>query len=145
MASLPELPNTEVTEAAQSPQRTSMNELSEAVIGAAIEVQRHLGTGLLESAYAAALAIELEQRGLRHAREVPLMASYKGLPVGVGYRADFVVEGQLLVELKAVDAIGQAHRAQVLSYLRLAGLPLGILINFHASPLAMRGIARVAN
>jgi GxxExxY protein len=119
--------------------------LSHAVLGCAIEVQRTLGTGLLESAYAAALAIELGHRSLRFEREVPILASYKGIPLGVGFRADFVVEGELLLELKAGESLSEVHRAQVLSYLRLAGLSLGLLINFHDAPLMTRGVSRVVN
>src|SRR4051812_48373316 len=93
-------PNAEFPEESQSSQSESGNRLSQAVLGCAIEVQRNLGTGLLESAYSAALAIELEQRSLQYEREVPILASYKGIPLGVGFRADFIVEGKLLLELK---------------------------------------------
>jgi GxxExxY protein len=145
MASLPEPPNAEFAEDSQSSQSSLQNRLSQAVIGCAIEVQRHLGTGLLESAYAAALAIELDRRGLKHEREVPILANYKGVPLGVGFRSDFVVEGKLLLELKAGEGPSEIQRAQVLSYLRLSGLRLGLLINFHEAPLVSRGIARVVN
>ena len=86
------------------------NECSHEVIGAAVEVQRVLGVGLLESAYANALAIEFDQRGLRYQREVPIGASYKGHDVGVAYRADFIVEDSVVVELKAQDGVADAHR-----------------------------------
>ena len=114
-------------------------DFSHSIIGAAVEVQRVLGVGLLESAYAAALAIELTQKGLRFEREVPVNANYKGHPVGIGYRADFIVESAVILELKAADEIADVHRAQLLSYLRLSGLTLGLLINFHAFPV-VKGI-----
>ncbi len=120
------------------------NECSHEVIGAAVEVQRVLGVGLLESAYANALAIEFDQRGLRYQREVPIGASYKGHDVGVAYRADFIVEDSIIVELKALDAFTDAHRAQLLTYLRLSGLKLGLLINFHTFPI-VKGIQRLVN
>ena len=118
--------------------------LTAVVIGAAIEVQRTLGPGLLESAYAGALAHELGLRDVRFRREVAIPAVYKGALVGHGFRADFILEDRLIVELKTVDTVLQVHRAQLLSYLRLSGHALGLLINFHATPL-VRGIHRVVN
>jgi len=120
------------------------NDCSHAIIGAAVEVQRVLGVGLLESAYAGALAIELAEKGLRFEREVAVPAHYKGQSVGLGYRADFIVDGSVIVEIKAMDGIADAHRAQLLSYLRLSGLKLGLLINFHAFPV-VKGIHRLVN
>jgi GxxExxY protein len=120
------------------------NDCSHAIIGAAVEVQRVLGVGLLESAYSAALAIELGERELRFQREVPMTGKYKGRDVGLAYRADFIVEGSVIVEVKAVDALSELHRAQLLSYLRLSGLKLGLLINFHAFPV-FKGIHRLVN
>ena len=128
-------------------QRDSQNfedDFSHPIIGAAVEVQRVLGVGLLESAYAEAFAIELRSRGLRFERELPIAAAYKGLPVGVAYRADFVVENSVIVELKATDGMADVHRAQLLSYLRLSGLKLGLLINFYAFPV-VKGIHRLVN
>jgi GxxExxY protein len=125
-------------------ERPTENDCSHAIIGCAVEVQRVLGVGLLESAYAAALALELTDRGLRFKREVPVEAKYKGRSVGVGYRADFVIEDSVIVELKAIDATTEIHRAQLLSYLRLSGLKLGLLINFHAFPV-VKGIQRLVN
>ena len=109
-----------------------------------MEVQRVLGVGLLESAYSAALAIEFAERGLRFEREAPIIARHKGREVGLAYRADFVVEQAVIVEAKAVDTLIDIHRAQVLSYLRLSGLKLGLIINFHAFPV-VKGIQRVVN
>ena len=120
------------------------NDCSHAIIGAAVEVQRVLGVGLLESAYAAALAIELGNRGLPFEREVPVVGRYKGTDIGVVYRADFVVARSVIVELKALDGLAEVHRAQLISYLRLADLRLGLLINFHAFPV-VKGIQRVVN
>ena len=121
-----------------------LNDITGAVIGAAVEVHRAFGPGLLEGAYAAALAREMELCGLRYRKELPIEATYKGRPVGVAYRADFLVEDVLLVELKAVDIILPEHRAQLLSYLRLANHQLGLLVNFHATSLT-RGVYRVVN
>ena len=137
--------NAEGAEMAQRPHKESPdNDFSHEVIGAAVEVQRVLGTGLVESAYAAALAIELGDRGLVFAREVPIEGMYRGLPLGVAFRADFVVQGCLLVQVKAVDALTDAHRAQLLSCLRVSDIKLGLLINFHAFPV-VKGIHRVVN
>ena len=140
-------PNAEGAKVAQSTQKANQNfenDFSREVIGAAIEVQRVLGVGLLESAYAAALSVELDSRGIAFKREVAIEAFYKGLPLGVAYRADFVVEERVLLELKALEAISDAHRAQLLSYLRVSGMKLGLLINFH-SFLVVKGIHRVVN
>ena len=143
----PEQPD---AEDAKSPQRTQKeqprieNDFSHQVIGAAVEVQRVLGVGLLESAYANALAIELGQRGLRFQREVPVHAHYKGLDVGLAYRADFIVEETVIVELKALDSLVEAHRAQLLTCLRLSSIKLGLLINFHAFPV-VKGIHRMVS
>ncbi len=124
--------------------RNFEDDFSHDIIGAAVEVQRVLGVGLLESAYAGALAIELNERGLRFEREVPISAMYKNRSVGVVYNADFVIEGSVMLELKAIDAVADLHRAQLLSCLRLSGLKLGLLVNFHAFPV-VKGIQRVVN
>ena len=121
------------------------NELSKEIIGAAVEVQRALGTGLLESAYCSALAIEFAERGIPFEQEVPVSGLYKGRSLGVAYRADFVVQSSVILEIKALDAVTEIHRAQLLSYLRLSGLQLGLLINFHAFPVATRGVHRMLN
>jgi GxxExxY protein len=136
-------------EGAKDPQRTQTdspaeNDFSHEIIGAALEVQRALGTGLLESAYVAALAIELTEREIGFSQEVPIQGIYKGRPLGLAYRADFVVEDSVIVEVKAVEAVTELHRAQLLSYLRVAGLKLGLLINFHSYPL-VKGVHRMVN
>ena len=128
-------------------QKESQNfddDFSHAIIGAAVEVQRVLGVGLLESAYASALAIELKERELRFEREVAVPAQYKGYKLGIAYRADFIVEDCVIVELKAIETVADQHRAQLLSYLRLSSLKLGLLINFHAFPV-VKGIHRLVN
>ena len=140
-------PDAEGAEATQNSQKDNLkfeNDLSHAVIGAAVEVQRVLGIGLLESAYSAALAIELGEREIGFEREVAVPAMYRGRPLGVAYRADFIVERALIVEVKAIDAITEVHRAQLLSYLRLANLRLGLLINFYAFPV-VKSVHRMVN
>ena len=140
-------PNAEAAKDSQRAQKDYQvfeNDFSRAIIGAAVEVQRVLGPGLLESAYAAALAVEFGERELAFVREAPIEASYKGRLLGVAYRADFIVEGSVIVELKAMDAVSDLHRAQLLSYLRVSGLKLGLLINFHSFPV-VKGIHRVVN
>jgi GxxExxY protein len=118
--------------------------LTRTVIGAAIEVQRVLGVGLLESAYGSALAHELKLRSIHFDREWPIEVDYKGQSTGIAYRADFIVEDQLILELMAVESMQSIHRVQLLSYVRLSNLKVGLLINFHQSPLT-RGIHRVVN
>ncbi|WP_310387244.1 GxxExxY protein [Roseateles sp.] len=120
------------------------NQVSEMVIGAAVEVHRCLGPGLLESAYANALAIELQLRNCSFERELGIRAIYKGQDLGVSYRADFLVRDCVLVELKAVDALSPQHEAQLLSYLRLSDKRLGLLINFN-QPTLLKGLRRLVN
>lgn len=120
------------------------DECARQVVDGAISIHRELGPGLLESAYVAALEIELAERGLRFAREAPIQASYHGKPLGVAYRADLIVESLLLLEVKSVDVLNPVHMAQTLSYLRLGNLKLGLLLNFSV-PLMKQGIKRVVN
>ena len=115
--------------------------LSEKVIGAAIEVHRHVGPGLLESAYEECLCHELVKAGLSFKRQVEMPISYKGQDIDCGYRADLIVENTLLVELKAVEKLLPIHQAQVLTYLKLGRLSTGLLINFN-STLLKDGIKR---
>jgi GxxExxY protein len=105
--------------------------LSYRVIGAAIEVHKRLGPGLLESVYHHCLAVEMADRGIPFAREVPLPLVYKDRLLEAQYRVDFLVGSELIVELKALEHIEPVHRAQVLSYLRLSGKYLGLLLNFN--------------
>lgn len=109
--------------------------LSGAVIGAAIEVHRVLGPGLLESAYEQCLARELSLRGLEFKRQVDLPVEYKGLLLEAGYRLDFVIQGRLLIELKAVESVLPVHEAQVITYPRLSSLKTALLINFGAKTI----------
>jgi GxxExxY protein len=140
----PDAEDAKVTQKTQKEYQNGENDFSHEIIGAAVEVQRVLGVGLLESAYAAAMAIELKERELYFEREVPVSSEYKGYNLGVVYKADFVVEQSVIVELKAIDILADIHRAQLLSYLRLSGLKLGLLINFHAFPV-VKGIHRLVN
>jgi GxxExxY protein len=118
------------------------NEISNRVIGAAIEVHRILGPGLLESAYHECLMRELDLRSLPFESEVPIALDYKGHLVGAAYRADLLVANKLLVELKTVDRLQPVHKAQLATYLRLMNRKLGLLINFNVSRLK-EGIQRV--
>ena len=117
---------------------------SNIVIGAAIEVHRELGVGLLESAYETALAVELQIRGLAFERQVLLPATYKGVDLGDAYRMDFVVERQVVVEIKAVRILLPVHRYQLVTYLRLSRKQVGLVINFHANSLR-HGLCRIVN
>lgn len=118
--------------------------LATIAVDAALEVHRQLGPGLLESAYEACLAYELELRGIQFQRQLPVPLNYKGRLVEVGFRADVLLDGKLLIELKAVDELQPIHRAQVITYLKLLNLPLGLLINFN-STLLKHGLRRVLN
>lgn len=109
--------------------------LSAKVIGCAIEVHRTLGPGLLESTYAQCLARELDLQGLTFQLQVPLPVEYKEVRLECGYRLDVLVEGQLIVELKAVEEIKNLHKAQLLTYMKLAGVRTGLLINFNVQVL----------
>ena len=124
--------------------RERSNVLASVVVDAAIEVHRVLGPGLLESAYEAALAYELGLRGITVERQVLLPVHYKGEYLDAGFRLDLVVGKLLIVELKAVQHIEPIHEAQLLTYLRLSGLWLGLLLNFNV-PLMKSGIRRMVN
>jgi GxxExxY protein len=121
-----------------------INEITDRVIGAAIEVHRHLGPGLLESAYEECLCYELSRSGLRFERQVPLPVEYKGLRLDCAYRLDLLVEGSVLVELKAIEELLPIHKAQVLTYLRAARKQVGLLINFNVEVLK-NGLSRIVN
>jgi GxxExxY protein len=121
---------------------TSRDPLSAEVIGAAIEIHRTLGPGLLESAYQDCMEYELKERGLLVMRQVPLAVRYKKLVIAKGYKLDLVVEKQLIVELKAVECIAWLHEAQLLTYLKLSGIRRGLLLNFNV-PLLKDGIKRM--
>ena|ERR1700719_1550701 len=114
-----------------------------AIIGAAIEVHREVGPGLLESAYEECLCHELHLRGLSFERQVPLPISYKGLNLECGYKIDLIVEQTVVVELKAIEKILPIHEAQLLTYLKISGKRVGLLINFNSSLLTQGIIRRV--
>lgn len=122
---------TEITEITEGTENMDVNQVSEEIIGAAIEVHRALGPGLLESAYEACLKYELEKRGLTVMSQVGLPVIYDGIKIDLGYRLDLLVEDSVVVELKAVNKMTAVHEAQLLSYLKLSGKNLGLLINFN--------------
>jgi len=117
------------------------NSLTEKIIGAAMEVHRVLGPGLLESAYEACLVYELTQQGLKVEQQKALPLLYKGVHLDCGYRLDLVVDEAVIVEIKAVDALHPIHEAQLISYLKLSGCRVGLLINFNVR-LLKEGIRR---
>jgi len=121
-----------------------INDITGRVIGAAIEVHRELGPGLLESSYEASLEYELVHDGLCVQRQEPVPVVYKGIRLECGYRMDLLVERQVVVEIKAVDLINNIHKAQLLSYLKLSGLTVGLLINFNVEVLRS-GVQRIVN
>ena len=120
------------------------NKLTEKIIGAAIEVHRTLGPGLLESAYQECLLYELKQLGLKVEKEKALPIIFKEIKLDHGYRIDLLVEDQVVIELKTVEAFTDVHSAQVLTYLKLGNYPLGLLINFHTK-LLKNGVKRFIN
>jgi GxxExxY protein len=121
-----------------------LDQITETIIGVAIDVHRTLGPGLLETVYEACLSFDLEARGLNLERQKPLPLTYKGMRLECAYRVDLVVESAVIVEVKAVEQLLPIHAAQLLSYLRLSNLPVGLLINFDVTNL-QRGLRRVVN
>ena len=119
----------------------NVNELTDAIIGAGMEVHRSLGPGLLESTYEMCLCRELNIRGIPFQRQVPIPVDYKGAKLDCGYRADIVVDGRILIEIKAIDSLLPIHDAQLLTYLRLGGWKIGLLINFNVE-LLKHGLRR---
>ena len=124
--------------------RPEYDKLTESIIGSAIEVHRQLRPGLLESAYEACLAFELVQRGHDVVRQVALPVKYRGVSLECGYRMDLAVDNAVVVELEAVRELNALHRAQLLSYLKLSGSHVGLLINFHVVVLK-DGIQRLVS
>ena len=118
------------------------NEITGNILKAAIEVHKHLGPGLLESAYEECLCRELALMGLKFERQKNLPVEYKGIKLDCGYRLDMVVENEVIVEIKAVDRLMPIHEAQIMTYLRLSGLRLGLLLNFN-SPSMKDGVKRI--
>ena len=125
-------------------ERERLNGITEEIIGAAIQVHRVLGPGLLESAYEACLAFELGRRGLNVEQQKPLPLIYETVKLECGYRIDLLAEGSVVVEIKPVDALAPIHEAQVMSYLKLSGCKLALLINFNVRVLK-DGIRRFVN
>jgi GxxExxY protein len=121
-----------------------VNKTTESIIGAAIEVHRHLGPGLLESTYEECLCEELSLRGIPFQRQVPLPVTYKGKKLDAGYRIDLLVKDEVVVELKAVDAIQPIHEAQTLTYMRLGAWHVGLILSFNVSVLK-HGIKRLVH
>ena len=122
----------------------SENEISSKIIGAAIEVHKQLGPGLLESTYETCLAYELKQMGLDVKQQQALPVVYKEVKLDAGYRIDLLIENKVIIEIKSVDALADIHTAQLLTYLKLKDLKLGLLINFN-SVRVIDGLKRILN
>ncbi|HSJ68306.1 MAG TPA: GxxExxY protein [Anditalea sp.] len=120
------------------------NELSYQIIGLAIDLHSHIGPGLLESTYENALVYDLREAGMEVIQQVPMPFVYKKIKMDVGYRIDILVENKIIIEVKSIETLSPVHSAQLLTYLRLSGLKLGILLNFNCKYLK-NGIHRVVN
>lgn len=120
------------------------NVIGKHVVDVAVQIHRELGPGLLESVYETILAHELRQRGLQVERQVPFAVEYRGLKFDEGFRADIIIEKKVIVELKCVEKFNNAHKKQLLTYLRLTGSKLGYLLNF-SEVLMKNGITRIVN
>ena len=125
-------------------EREELNKITEAIIGAAIDVHKALGPGLLESAYIACLVYELIERGYKATREVPLPLIYKGVKIDSGYRLDIFVNDKVIIEVKSVERLAPVHDAQIISYLKIANCKVGLLINFNVK-MVKDGIRRFVN
>ena len=125
-------------------QRMTENEIGKIVVNAAVSIHRDLGPGLLETVYEVVLAHVLRQRGLAVERQVPVSIRYCGIRFDEGFRADIIIENKVILELKSVQTVSNAHKKQLLTYLRLTGLKLGYLLNF-AEALMKDGITRTVN
>jgi GxxExxY protein len=122
-----------------------LNAITATIIGAALDVHREIGPGMLESAYEACLVFELNQRGVAIERQKPLPLVYRGHTLDIGYRLDILVENLVIVEVKAIERFERVHGAQLLSYLRLTGCKVGLAINFNVRWLVKGGVKRVVN
>ena len=120
------------------------NEIATIIVDAAFKIHKTLGPGLLESVYEAALKYELQNRGLKVLRQLGIPVAYEGLDLGIGFRADLVVDDKVVIEIKSIEALAAVHKKQVATYLRLMDLRLGLLINFNVE-LIRNGIRRVVN
>ena len=125
--------------------REQLNSLAERIIGAALTVHRELDPGMLEKAYESCLAFELADRGLNLERQKTLPLSYRGMRLDSGYRIDLLVEDLVVVEVKSIERLDRVHSAQVLSYLRMLKLSVGLVINFNVQWLVRDGIRRIVN
>jgi GxxExxY protein len=125
-------------------EKDKLDQITRRIIGAAIEVHKTVGPGLLESACQACLAFELREAGLKVEEQLPLPVVYKNVRLDCEYRIDLLVEGEIVVEIKAIEALAPIHEAQLISYLRLAGKRAGLLINFHV-PVLKEGLKRIVN
>jgi GxxExxY protein len=125
--------------------KDQLNATTEQIIGAAIKVHKTLGPGLLESAYEACLELELVEQGLRVERRKALALEYGSVAIDCAYRMDFVVNGEVIVECKAVERLTDVHEAQILSYLKMSKLTVGLLINFNVKWLVNEGLKRFVN
>jgi GxxExxY protein len=112
-----------------------INQITDKIIGCAIEVHKNLGPGLLESAYEECLYYELDNYGLNVKRQLALPLVYKDVKLDAGYRIDLLIENQVIVEIKSVDALAEIHKAQLMTYMKLANIKIGLLINFNVSRL----------
>jgi GxxExxY protein len=141
-----EKPRTESTEQAEvrAPGAMSDNQITDQIIGAAIEVHRHLGPGLLESVYEACLCYELSLLGLQFERQVHLPIHYKGIHLEAAYKVDLIVADAVVVEIKATEDTARIHAAQLLTYLKSSGKRVGLLINFNV-PILKNGLKRIVN
>lgn len=126
------------------PVMRDFNDGTREILGACIEVHRHLGPGLLESVYELCLAHELRCRGIRFERQLSVPIRYKDVALDAGLRLDFLVECRVVVEVKAIDRIAPVHEAQLLTYLRLTGAQVGLLVNFNVPALRLGGIRRMS-
>jgi GxxExxY protein len=134
----------EGAEVINAPRGVRLNQLTEMIIGAAIEVHRQTRPGLMESVYEECLCYELSQLGLAFQRQVHLPVSYKGIKLDCGFKMDLLVEDAVVVELKTVDQLLPVHSAQLLTYLKLSGKKVGLLINFN-EPILTKGLKRLVN
>ena len=125
-------------------EKDSLDSITRRIIGAAIEVHRALGPGLLESAYEACLAYELIRRGFEVKQQLALPVQYENVKLDCGYRVDILVDDKVIIEVKAVEGLAPIHQAQVLSYLKMSGLRVGLLINFNVTTLT-KGLKRIVN
>jgi GxxExxY protein len=120
------------------------NQIAEKTLDIAFKIHRALGPGLYESAYSAVMALELQKEGLRFEREVPVLIQWDGVDLDVGYRADFIIEDSVIIEMKSLEELAPVHHKQVLTYVKVADKRLGLLINF-GEELLKNGIFRIVN